>query len=57
MVIVLAGAQHNIINASPTDVLKLYTIYSPPYHKDGVVRATKQEVEADAPEFDGITTE
>ena len=36
---------------------KLYTIYAPPHHKDGVVRATKAEAEADGPEFDGATTE
>ena len=56
-VIVPAGADHNIINASDTLDLKLYTIYSPPHHKDGVVRATKEEAEADSPEFDGTTTE
>jgi hypothetical protein len=37
--------------------LKLYTIYSPAHHKDGIVRATKAEAEADGPEFDGVTTE
>lgn len=56
-VVVPAGAQHNIINTSETDPLKLYTIYSPAHHQDGVVRATKQEAEADSPEFDGKTTE
>ncbi|MEI6597271.1 MAG: cupin domain-containing protein, partial [bacterium] len=56
-VIVPAGAQHNIINTSDIDDLKLYTIYSPAHHKDGVVRATKAEAEADSPEFNGVTTE
>lgn len=56
-VVVPAGAQHNIINTSSDSELKLYTIYSPAHHKDGVVRATKQEAEADGPEFDGVTTE
>jgi mannose-6-phosphate isomerase-like protein (cupin superfamily) len=56
-IVVPAGAQHNIINVSETDDLKLYTIYSPAHHKDGVVRATKAEAEADSPEFDGVTTE
>ena len=56
-IVVPAGAQHNIINVSETDDLKLYTIYSPAHHKDGVVRATKEEAEADSPEFDGQTTE
>ncbi|MFA7315351.1 MAG: cupin domain-containing protein [Candidatus Paceibacterota bacterium] len=56
-VIVPAGATHNVINTSATEALKLYTIYSPSHHKDGVVRATKAEAEANAPEFDGVTTE
>jgi len=56
-VVVPAGAQHNIINTSDTEELKLYTIYSPAHHKEGVVRVTKQEAEADGPEFDGTTTE
>lgn len=56
-VVVPAGAQHNIINTSSTEKLKMYTIYSPAHHQDGIVRATKQEAEADGPEFDGKTTE
>lgn len=56
-VIVPAGATHNVINTSATEALKLYTIYSPSHHKDGVVRATKSEAEANTPEFDGVTTE
>jgi len=56
-IIVPAGAQHNIINTSSDEDLKLYTIYSPAHHKDGVVRATKEEAEANGPEFDGNTTE
>ncbi len=56
-IVVPAGAQHNIINVSETDELKLYTIYSPAHHKDGIVRATKAEAEANEAEFDGITTE
>ena len=57
VIVVPAGAEHNIINTSMTDDLKLYTIYSPAHHKDGIVRATKAEAEADGPEFDGVTTE
>lgn len=56
-VVVPAGANHNIINISSTESLKLYTIYSPAHHKDGIVRATKEEAESNGPEFDGITTE
>lgn len=57
VIIVPAGAQHNVINTSGSEDLKLYTIYSPAHHKDGVVRKTKEEAEADGPEFDGATTE
>lgn len=56
-VVVPAGAQHNIINTSYTEELKLYTIYSPAHHKDGIVRATKEEAEANEADFDGVTTE
>lgn len=56
-IVVPAGAQHNIINISESEPLKLYTLYSPAHHKDGVVRATKVEAEANGPEFDGVTTE
>jgi mannose-6-phosphate isomerase-like protein (cupin superfamily) len=56
-IVVPAGAQHNVINMSETEDLKMYTIYSPAHHKDGIVRATKEEAEADGPEFDGQTTE
>lgn len=56
-IVVPAGAQHNVINTSDSDDLKLYTIYSPAHHQDGIVRPTKAEAEADSPEFDGKTTE
>jgi len=56
-VIVPAGEEHNIINTSENEFLKLYTIYSPAHHKDGVVRITKAEAEKNSPEFDGVTTE
>jgi mannose-6-phosphate isomerase-like protein (cupin superfamily) len=56
-IIVPSGAEHNVVNVSETEDLKLYTIYSPAHHEDGVVRATKAEAEADGPEFDGKTTE
>jgi len=56
-IVVPAGAEHNVINVSESEDLKLYTIYSPAHHKDGIVRATKQEAEANGPEFDGVTTE
>lgn len=56
-VIVPAGAEHNVVNASDTEALKLYTLYSPPHHKDGIVRATREEAEANDEEFDGATSE
>jgi mannose-6-phosphate isomerase-like protein (cupin superfamily) len=45
-VIVPAGTFHNVINASKTKVLKLYTIYSPPNHPDGTIHKTKADAEA-----------
>ena len=57
VIVVPAGAQHNIINVSEADELKLYTIYSPAHHKDGIIRATKEEAMAQEAEFDGRTTE
>lgn len=56
-IIVPAGAEHNIINISDSEELKLYTIYSPAHHKDGIIRATKEKAEANEAEFDGKTTE
>lgn len=46
-IVVPAGTQHNIINSSSTDLMKLYTLYSPPHHKDGTTHKTKQEAETD----------
>jgi len=54
-VIVPAGANHNVINTGGED-LKLYTIYSPAEHREGVIHATKEAV-ADNEHFDGTTTE
>lgn len=56
-VIVPAGAKHNVINTSQTEELKLYTIYSPPHHKDGTVHPTKADAEADNEHFEGQTSE
>lgn len=57
VIVVPAGAKHNVINTSKTEDLKLYTIYSPAHHKDGIVRATKAGAMANEVEFDGVTTE
>ncbi|MDP3997518.1 MAG: cupin domain-containing protein [Candidatus Andersenbacteria bacterium] len=50
------GVKHNIINTGTAE-MKLYTIYSPAHHRDGVVHATKEEAEADDEHFDGKTSE
>ncbi|MFA5791674.1 MAG: cupin domain-containing protein [Candidatus Paceibacterota bacterium] len=57
VVVVPKGAEHNVINTSESEDLKLYTIYSPAHHKDGIVRATRDEAMAHEADFDGITTE
>lgn len=56
VIIVPAGVRHNLIN-SGSDHMKLYTLYMPPHHRDGVVHKTKAEGEADDEHFDGKTTE
>lgn len=56
-VIVPAGAKHNVVNTSNRSNLKLYTIYSPPNHQDGVVHHTKAGAMASEEHFDGKTTE
>jgi mannose-6-phosphate isomerase-like protein (cupin superfamily) len=55
-VVIPAGTNHNIINTG-TVPMKLYTLYSPPNHRDGVVHHTRAEAEADNEHFDGKTTE
>ena len=51
-----AGTNHNIINTGSVP-LKLYTLYAPPNHRDGVVHHTRTEAEKDNEHFDGKTTE
>jgi mannose-6-phosphate isomerase-like protein (cupin superfamily) len=55
-VVVPAGTNHNIINTGSVP-MKLYTIYAPPNHRDGVVHHTRDDAEADNEHFDGQTTE
>lgn len=57
VIIVPAGAKHNIINTGSFTELKMYTIYAPPHHKDGIIRDTKEEAEKNEAAFAGITTE
>lgn len=56
-VVVPAGAKHNIINTSAEKEMKIYTVYSPPNHRDRVTHAIKEEGEKDDEHFDGKTTE
>ncbi len=42
-VVIPAGTEHNVVNTSATEPLRLYTIYSPPEHPDGTVNRTKQD--------------
>ncbi len=55
-VIVPAGARHNVINTGSAP-LRMYTIYGPPEHVDGLVEATKAQAMATHEEWDGKTTE
>ena len=55
-VLVPAGVNHNIINSGNVP-LKLYTLYAPPNHRDGVVNHTRADAEADNEHFNGKTTE
>ncbi len=55
-VLVPAGTNHNIVNTGDVP-LKLYTLYAPPNHRDGVVHQTRADAQADTEHFDGKTTE
>ena len=55
-VLVPAGTNHNIINTGDAP-LKLYTLYAPPNHRDGVVHQTRADAESDTEHFDDKTTE
>lgn len=55
-IVVPAGANHNIVNTGDAP-LKLYTVYAPPNHRDGVVHHTREDAEADSEKFDGKTSE
>jgi mannose-6-phosphate isomerase-like protein (cupin superfamily) len=56
VVLVPAGTKHNIISTG-SGPLKVYTLYAPPNHRDGVVHQTRADAEADNEHFDGKTTE
>jgi len=55
-VLVPAGVRHNIVKTG-TEQLKLYTLYAPPNHRDGVVHHTRADAESDTEQFDGRTSE
>jgi len=57
VIVIPAGAKHNVINTGSAAELKMYTIYAPPHHKDGIVRSSKAEAEDFPEKFDGVTTE
>lgn len=57
-VVVPAGVRHNIKNTSASEAMKLYALYAPPHHKDGVVHPTKADAAADTQDhFGGETTD
>lgn len=55
-ILVPAGTKHNIVNTGSVP-MKLYTLYAPPNHRDGVIHHTRKDAEADNEHFDGKTTE
>lgn len=56
-VVIPAGTKHNVVNDSDSEELKLYTLYSPPEHRDGTIHKTKADALAHEEHFDGKTTE
>lgn len=56
-VVIPAGTRHNVVNTSKDEPLRLYTLYTPPHHKDRVLHETKEIAEKDHEEFDGVTSE
>jgi mannose-6-phosphate isomerase-like protein (cupin superfamily) len=53
-IIIPAGTKHNVVNTSQTEPMKVYTIYSPPEHRDGTIHKTKADAQADeADHFEG----
>ena len=46
VVVIPAGSEHNVVNTSESEVLRVYTIYAPPEHPDGTIHKTKAEADA-----------
>jgi len=57
VIVVPAGAKHNVINTGKTGDLKMYTLYGPPNHQDGTIRITKEDAEKMDEHFNGKTSE
>jgi mannose-6-phosphate isomerase-like protein (cupin superfamily) len=57
VIVVPAGAKHNVINTDAKEALKMYTIYAVPQHIDGLINATKDDADKNDVKFDGKTTE
>lgn len=55
-VLVPAGVNHNIVNTGEVP-LKLYTLYAPPNHRDGIIHQSRANAEGDSEHFDGKTSE
>jgi mannose-6-phosphate isomerase-like protein (cupin superfamily) len=56
-VVIPAGTTHNVVNDSDTEELKLYTLYSPPEHRDGTIHPTRRDALSHEEHFDGKTSE
>lgn len=56
VIVVPAGSKHNVINTGD-EPFKMYTIYSPPNHQDGIIRATKKEADVKDEKFNGVISE
>jgi len=53
IVVIPEGVEHNIVNTSADQDLKVYTLYSPPEHRDGVIHKSKSEADADDEHYEG----
>ncbi|MCC6673989.1 MAG: cupin domain-containing protein, partial [Thermomicrobiales bacterium] len=43
VVVIPAGTEHNVVNTSASEPLRVYTIYAPAEHPDGTINRTKQD--------------
>jgi mannose-6-phosphate isomerase-like protein (cupin superfamily) len=54
IVVIPAGVEHNVVNTSKDEPLRLYTLYSPPEHADGTVHNTKQDATLTERHWEGV---